>query len=1641
MSYMDFVAAADVSNMKAGGSSFMEDPLTAIGTTVAGAVVSGVGSIYNTGVDVSNKVFGTNAERLDTGHVLNSIDTKWGDYYEENKDTIDTLGFIGTSFVPGGLAVKGLKLAREGQVFGSFSRVLGFASSKQAYYTEKALEGIAEAGGSVFTQINKNKLAAMAYGAADQALQAFTFETATAITMKAAPMLDAADVKDIGWDILKTSAVGGVLGGGIEALFTNRMLKDAAKLVDAKKRDYDILSNLGNTSAGLGDKIFSISDSLLKLPPEVLDEATKIPFDKFKAGYSLDTKSLLNRTLRNAKNQGLQDFEAAITKVVANDYSVGTPLAKSFAGIVKQGMEAGETSDSIRRRLGDYLFNLESVEAIGTRTANFGEDVIYLHPKAKLTDKTVEWGTLPENAEGIKAYRLIGDHKDARTATLGEKGLTRISDAFEQGIDVVIDPAAGGTVHVNPNSTVYKQISTREAEQNSVYLNTKTNKTADTAVPTIADVARTGEEVTVKADMVAAGNRTFKFTTQEASPATDSVEATARHLWASKVTKVTGSIEATDVSMMDKLLQTPGIADPELKIFIPGRGSVRYADISNFEEFAFAQKLERAQEMVKKAGPMADLRETAYKLNVTPEWLETAITRKWDKSLYNEAGWTRPLAEYGERENLILRYNTANLETATVNSDALTAYKVRVKEAVDKCEANARAVLGGKVHDQLIRLETSITKDTNEVGSGASLLGAANADYFDKAAVWAQHTGTVVAKAIQDRVETALSSIQTHAARLLKNTDASAEVAALTTRIRTSTEGLALYKDPVTGKGLVVDLESFKTVNSDHFKGFTTRIELSEDAFKFMEQHHTLHQERVAQYQTLAAAQGVSNTWNPARLYVPPVDTQRVPFFAFVRQADGTIFGSSEVGMITARDAAELKRLTDGIEKDPTLRVIFKADTEAYHKAKGDYDFQRTLNEPMIDSMLRKKGKLGDYLPSFTPQDTVEEYIRYIQRQETKIVRDAVSVNYAQTFTELQSLSNRATASQTSKMEGLGKLFTRNIVDPFGDYLKTAMNISKRGEFTLWHQMNEFVDALGTRAYRGIEQATMDAKDGKITWQQANDKLEQFGVGAHFKDKDMFDLAQTSGDRNLIKIAMNKANMLLANGLLRLDFANSLMNMVSTPILLGTEVAAIRKSLKNDPEMFAVFNQNLSQQVPGMQVSVPSATKLLFKAIANSFGDEGKFLRTRYAEIGAIKDQKSIFHDMIDDLSLTPKLVPSEWAKKVDGWVEKGASITFNNQAESLTRFVSADVMRQITEPLVQAGRMGKTEQNAFINIFVNRVQGNYLASQRPILFQGTLGSAVGLFQTYQFNLYQQLFRHIENKDMKTLAVMTGLQSSFYGLNGLPLFDAINTHLVGGANINAGHRDMYSMAVQSAGKEMGDWMMYGTASAFPLFSDKSPALYSRGDLNPRNATIIPVSPLDVPAVQAGIKAVSTVVNMGQQIAAGSSLSGALLYGLEHNGLNRPLAGLAQVLSGRVTTSSGALISSSSDMASIATLSRLMGSKPMDESIGLNTVFRNKAYQAMDKARIEDLGTVIKDKMRNKQQLTPDDWIEFQGKYAAAGGRIDGYAAALQRWDKQANTSIVNEAMRHNQTTAGKRLVEVMGGSGLEDYNNPSTFSE
>lgn len=1678
----EMIMAADTAQMQSGGASTFEKLADNTTALVAGATVSALASFYNTGVAAVN-VFGADAEEMSVANTLGDMNSNWQRYYEEHPTVVDTVGFIGGSFAPGTIALKGMQLAKKGKLFGSFvGGKLSYSSAMEAKYLEKGLQEIAQEGGTVFSRINANKLIGMGYGALDSAIDQAVMGTLIAATMHKSPLLADESWGDIAVDTMKWSLVGGALTGVLRILPVNRMYKDAGRLVDGTQRKYDIIGRSDKVALDVGDKTIDLINQVLTLPKEVLAQDRLLNFPMRTGGetrnISLNTGALYDKKLADTTHKAIQTITKDLTNIVAADTSVGSALSKSIVDLVQQGMVAGADVPTIRKKIYEQLAGLKGAEGIGAAPRYFSADVAYLSPGATLKagDKIQNLLGSTRTSPTDVGYRIIGDLADARASVIGTE-FRNARSAFDAGVDIAIEGKSGKFI-INPESRVFQRVGVGEDVQalRSVY-NVRTHAVTDNAMPTIADMATAEKALDRSAFGVSAGKYKYQMSLTSFNPGASSIETSARHYWAAQLDSIKQvTIHHQDFSLLSALAANPKIAGNGILIRMQDNTLIPFEEIKpKLSSWLLEQKVDYALQTqaaitkaaqtlkeaarsgaeitpaMRKAAAELDPRELALRVNSELSWIEKLIPAQYDPAKLRTEDAVRPLASYGEREQIVMVYDNAVKEAMKNGTfvDAELGHAYRMQVAKQKGMEASTAVLGQDADELMDLTEAGTRLEFDSAGVGASSLAASNANYGDLGRLWAQFTGAVSAKIMGKRADKVLQNIQVPAAEIIADKLAGAELGAVVTRIRRTTAPMTLLD------GKLVDLKSaeeylaaIKAGNQQAANSvkFHVNVELSPKVRAFLESHHAEHQRQFDQNTLLMNAMGVTHTWPREALYVPPIDTKKIPYFALVRQNEKAAFAQSNVGMITARTPQELDALIAGVPDG--FQVIKKADNELFHKAMGDFDQGRTMNAPTTDPFQGKAGKLGDFMPTLEPKAVIEDFVNYHVRKEQQLTRDAIEVRYGETFNKLRWLSEANTSSQKSKWEYIGKQSAKTITDPYGDYAKTALNISKKAEYTLWHEANEFVDALGTRAYRAIEKMYGEAREGKLTWEEANRAMNKFGMDGPFTLEN-FAATQVGRDRQIIARAVRMGNMVLSVAGLGLDMANSLINIISTPILLGTEVSAIRSAMRGSDALNGKLNELLSVMDPASKVAVPSTTKLIGRAVKAYWGPDSEALLQRFRDIGAVSTIMEQHKSLIADLTITPNLAGHVWAKKVGDAVEKGTHWSGNKFAEQFTRFTSAHVMKEMTDPLVQAGRMGIKEQNAYISVFVNRVQGNYIASQRPIMFQGTLGAALGLFQTYQFNLFQQLFRHIENRDARALAVLGGMQSAIFGLNGLPLFNAINTHLIGTARMNEGHKDAYTFAVEAGEATLGgstgghaaaDWLMYGTASAFPIFSDKAPALYSRGDINPRHVTIIPTSPTEVPVYQVGSRVIANLANMAKQIGGGGDVLPSLLEGLEHNGISRPLAGMAQVVQGFATTSRSSLISAASDFSAVATLSRIAGAKPMDEAVLLDTKFRLEAYRAADRDRIENLGMAVKQRIRS-DTLTPEAVNDFQASYAASGGRIQNFGAAMQRWTKNATESVVNAVGDSQRTSYGRSMNIIMGDTRLDDFTTPPPESD
>ena len=1667
------VLAADTTDAQQGFFSRLND---AVFKGIPGAAISGALSVYNTFLDYGGK------EALDTADVIRRYDANWGDYYEDHKETADLVGFIGTSFIPGGVGIKGLKLLQSGRAEGAFARATGFAASRKDEYLQSALKELGKSGGTLTSDIAAAKRAQLTWATADNILTSTAAELMIAATMNNSPVLENQSAWDLTQNIAFGALFGGVVGGVLEHAAARGILKQAQTKIEGAKRTFDTLDPLLNAGLTKSDEALNFIEQIVKLPDDYYNTnfSYRKPGSNEQAALVLETADAFKATRGRTEKVAFDTLAKKFNELADGGEVTGQSFHTFILQKVQDARARGLSPDDVADEVRGYVQGVSKIQ-------NLTEDALEkaAQPKQFFVNESPTgfndlFSEVKGKTTGKQAYYLTTEDPTKIRFASAKQGFENAQQAFDEGYDAVITKA--GKVSINPKSEVIKR-TPDAALSNKFFLDLESGKLSPEIVLTAADLMKKGEDFTHFKDAVRIAGKLFKQEKSVASSVKDSaLNASARFMWASKLDAkdfYKRTIDAADFPLLERMAALPEIArqgDAVPSIKLVDGTTISFNDIVSPQHFVNQLKLEW---LVRDLGAEAkgyDIRHLAAHLNVERQWVEQAIEGNFAVS-QKLTGSARQLEKYFQPQTVQLEWDMQIQQAQQLagpigpghQATVLLGHQYALMTRQSVQEDAVRAVFEADA-DRFMDLDQLLARETTSQGAGAKTFGASNADYGKRAELAVQETGKQVALLTQKNRDAAIGVMAPHINAIRADKQAGAELGVLTSALRRDARRYKLVKD-LDSEGAdtyrLVDREAYAMKDAEEFGGdLDAAIEYLQATAtpgqkirgeyqiknaavgRFLEEHTALNKARVEKRTVLMNATGVARKWDADSVYVPPIDTNRYPHVAFVVNKN-KIGLQTDVSVITGRNDEQLRQLASAVDGD--YEVVFKSDIKRFKEAQGKYEYSMHLNESQVNSALERKGVLGDFFPETRGENVLEDFVNFHARAEEELIRTGVQVKNRQFFGELQWLSERWQDATTSTMGPRGFFFQKNVADPFRDYIKTALNISKRSEYPLLDSLNEFVDKVGTQAYKAIDSSIEKFKqsEGKdlVSLEQANKLLDDYGLGTPYKTMEEYLVANERMPKNAIKVFFQKANLFLATATLRLDFANSLVNIISTPIMLGTELSAIKQAMGKNPELIGKLNELTSIKIPGQEAAVPSMTKLIGQAMGNFFGKDKQALLQRYKSNGDIKDVLSLYHEVLEDLSYMPNRDVAGWGSKINAAVEKGARITGNTFSEEFTRFISADVMRQLSDPVVAAGKMSVKEQNAYISSFVNRAQGNYISSQRPVLFQGTTGAAIGLFQTYAFNVLQQLFRHMENRNTKTLLTFAGLQTGVYGMNGLPFFDAINQHLIGNAAGNTGHVDAYS-ALPMANKELGDWLLYGTASAFPLFGDKMPALYSRGDINPRHISIVPINPLDVPAIDASIKLVNSVKQFGSSVAKGADLGNSMLFALEHHGWNRPLAGFAQLLAGQSTTSKGSLISAANDLETTSMLARiperlvefggaarLMGAKPMDEAVALSTLYRSRAYEAVDRARIESLGQAVKTKLQSNQAPDAEELEDFMASYVKAGGRQETFSGAMQRWMKDANYSVVNQMADKLTTPSAKRMQIALGGEPIADYRS------
>ena len=1588
--------------------------------TTAATTVAGLNSFTNSGINIINMLPGEDIKQADLHEWLGGADSDLSKYYDLHKEGIDTAAFIAGS-IPAGMGainwgLKALNMAgRAGIIGSSFAEATGFLEPTQAYFAKAAVDA-AEKSAGVYKVLNTNALGAMAASAGEQALQGMLFEAGAQIAMNASPILSNQDSSDIAsnmWTAAKWGAgfgaVTGLAGVTLKAV-------EATKMMDSKLRGAETIkgTQIQTTPSEEIASLYADQQAIHNFKLDTSDIIGATPEDtalKIKAYQdSMATKqSSTDNAIDNKKRTLWQGL------VTSRD----APLANMVHEVMNaRWVASGMDIDSKDSVMG-MLFALKGVTRPGTLTKFELEHESFLGSINK--GKSVDYNQY--NSEPIISYLNLW----------GAKGVGAVTDRPKSYVDIWHGLAPGSKIEVK-NSAVL-------AGKDTYTINLKKawNPLEDTNV-----AAANARQLSLLE-----GKHAFK----------DGYQA--------------GEF---DFPVIERLIgdMNAGIIK-EFKI--AQKGGTDFHEIYNSQDaldYLRDAKVAVVRSLRDNVGKDAlNDEQIASLINVKPEWVDGTTL---DSSLSNnimalqhyKTQYTEALKDVvgtkGTINDVLLLPQQAKLVHNGLDiheHEALsTPFSVYFKQKQQLYQADARGkvatVLGNRYKD-MIDVPEGLMRGVNRSGAGGGTIRPSDSNLGTAGSVF-ERVGQVFhkihvedRKAVHDRLFPSLHALE-------GDIEATAEYAAIMSKVGSSEHRFVLDENSnqlvnKAWKKYQDDIAKGKKSNDPGIAEKDRYIPIKSDTVhSIISEHTAINSERINKFAPIRSLGANPKVFDGAEVYAPPVDLRNYNHFAFV--TDPTVTGTGAMKMIWAHDAESLERKLSLVPAEFQAGVIRKPnrltgpEVDAWHKARGEYERDDSLVDNYFDAALNRTGAASDYLPPARADLIRDHLLGWHQAQDRNLLEETFGAYYAKEFAELESLGKHFSNIQMSKTSRQKILsFANDLGDnPYLNVMKVALDKPNTDKIPL-KAFQDFADRKVSELWNA---ATSKAKNAtNITdLDVINKAFSDIGVShIPYDSLEALGIANHEVNRGTLSAFTRGSNAIIAGVGLGWDTMNAINNTVGSLVLLSSEAKYVMDAIKSSKESAGALKDIAHVVIPGTNgQSMLSPAKLISNAVKQIFNPEVRaWGESKGFSIRHISDVSDIIDTLAPGINMRGATLNDKLKIGFDKFVAFNrtmAKYTGNAHAEEFTRLTAALVMKQLTDIAVTGGHISESMADSYIQTFVNRTNGVYLASQRPMMFNGPIGQAMGLYQTYTITMANRFFQHMAEGSSKSAALMMAAQSSIYGMSGLPGFSAINTNIVGSFAGNTDHKDIYSVMHKAVDKDTADWLMFGALSNVSglVNNDAKINMYVRGDVNPRNISIVPISPLDYPATQITAKFFGNLYNMGEKIVGGGAWGTTLLQGLEHNGLSRPLGGIAQVLEAATndshhsfaTTNQGALIASH-DLFSLVNLARLTGAKPLDEAKIMDESYRSTVYRAKKTEDIKQLGEAIKTKLLDRQTPTPMETHEFMREYIKSGGKQEGFNSYMLGLFKTANISQVNRMSETLKGAEAQKLQALMGGAGR--YNN------
>jgi hypothetical protein len=326
--------------------------------------------------------------------------------------------------------------------------------------------------------------------------------------------------------------------------------------------------------------------------------------------------------------------------------------------------------------------------------------------------------------------------------------------------------------------------------------------------------------------------------------------------------------------------------------------------------------------------------------------------------------------------------------------------------------------------------------------------------------------------------------------------------------------------------------------------------------------------------------------------------------------------------------------------------------------------------------------------------------------------------------------------------------------------------------------------------------------------------------------------------------------------------------------------------------------------------------------------------------------------------------------------------------------------------------------KQSFAHEIANKMIANYDPLNRPAIFQGALGTPIGLFQSYIMNFYGRMFRYMETGDYRSLATQYAMQAGLFGAGNVPGFNEVNALMFQHGD---DHNDPLDGLYKRFGTQAGDWLFGGVISNLPKLVNLLPGeqgvdgvnLYSRGDANVRIPGLATGPKVRIAGKDVNLPSIpmfDTIARVFNAVSTGVGLfsssnphktSQQVAEVLSNMITNRPIAGLIeQTLGGGYDTDASGNVASQTHGAMEA-IDRIIGVRSLRESKELQAYYSDMNAKQTQGALMSELSESAKSAVRAGDT---DVLPEYFNEYVRRGGDPRRFAQWVNRISKAATTT-------------------------------------